>query len=139
MEEAVRRWRQLGLIYFWFEPDKRQGDGWHLAADPTGCSDLEKLTDLARTSRYPSRFKLIPVPIPGFRVPKEVLINYSKEWIATHWSLEARANQLVLEVGSEGLAQLGEAVANLRSGDGDYTIGGEVYAERIWVWWPPRR
>ncbi len=80
MDETVRRWGQSGLIYFWFEPNKRQAESWHLAADTAGCSDIEEVISLAENSKYPARFELSPTHTEtGSRTPKTVTFSHSKE------------------------------------------------------------
>jgi hypothetical protein len=140
MDEAVRRWRQSGLIYFWFERNKRQGEGWHLAADEAGCRDIEELTTLAETSKFPARFELTPAPTQaGSRNPKSLTVSHSKTWAAAHWRLVTGVDKVTLELGSDGLAQLRRVADETRAGEADYTIGGNDDSDRIWIWWCPSR
>lgn len=137
MDDAVRRWRQKGTIYFWFEPDKRQGNGWHLAADEHGCQDLERIIALAQAAEYSSRFKIIPTPTAGRRNASKLILSYNVEWPSHHWSLQSSEGAVTIELGDDRLNELKSAVPDLRKRNGgDYTIGAEE-DDPVWIWWRP--
>jgi hypothetical protein len=140
MDDAVRRWRQRGRLFFWFETDKRQGDGWHISADTAGCDDLEEIVKLAKASKYPARFSLAPVPITDStrRSPEGLVVSHDRSWKADHCNLRQEAGMVTLEMGADPLQALLKAAGDIRTGKGDYTFGAEDGPNRIWVWWPPR-
>ena len=135
MDEAVRRWRQTGQIYFWFERERRNGDGWHLAADPSGCGDLRQIIRLAREARFPSRFVIAPTPSAS--APETLTLAHDNDWQADHWTIRTDRTSVVWELGADRLRELGDVVSDLESRDGDYAFGGEGDGQRVWVWWPP--
>lgn len=132
MDEAVRRWKQTGRVWFWHEPDRRQGDGWHIAADAAGCDDLERIVGLAREGLHPARFTFAAAP--GARA---LTISFDRHRAKDHWSL-TKGEPMHLALGPDGLDELSRLAAALRAGEGDYTIGPHDPDQRIWVWWPPR-
>jgi hypothetical protein len=134
LDEAVRRWRQTGAIYFWIESDKRQGGGWHFAADERGKDDIDTLVGLAKNARFPSRFTLTPDPVSGptRRSARKVTLSHNAKWAPSHWNLHEIDGALTIELGSSRLAELSAVVADLRKGGADYTFGGEP---AIWAWW----
>jgi hypothetical protein len=135
MDEAVRRWKQRGRIFFWFEPDARQGDGWHIAANASGCDDLDEVIRLSRAATFPARFRLAPEARQGAATYLTISINRS--WPKEHWRIDG-GNDPLFELGHDGLEMLAAAVADLRKGRGDYAIGPDEPDQRLWIWWPPR-
>lgn len=134
MDEAVRRWKQRGRIFFWFEPSPRQGDGWHIAADEIGCDDLDEIIRLCREAAFPARFR---VAITDARGRSSFLtVSCDREWASDHWRIQGSETP-VLELGEGGLDLLSRAVIDLRRGHGDYTIGAREPDHWLWVWWPP--
>lgn len=138
MDEAVRRWRQTGRLYFWREARKAQGEGWHLAADADGLRDLGAAIALCRSAQHPARFALSTTPSNPNAGPAELVLSYNRTWVPGHWGLSTQAGDAVLEFGTDRLNELEGAVGDMERGDGDYTIGGDDEAQRIWIWWPPR-
>jgi hypothetical protein len=138
MDEVVRRWRQKGTIYFWFESDTRQGQGWHLAADKAGCQDLDDVVALAKAAKHPSRFEFAPAPVSGptQRTVSKLTLSHDARWPAEHWSVE-RSSGITWQVGAAKLDEMSSLTADLRRGQGDYSVGGNG-DQRIWVWWPPK-
>jgi hypothetical protein len=136
MDEAVRRWRQTGRIYFWEESDRRQGDGWHFAADEKGGDDIATLVSLAKNARFPSRFALTPHLVfgPTRRSARKVMLSHNAKWLSNHWVVHEANGALTIELGSSRLDELGAVVAGLRKGEADYTFGGEPL---VWAWWTP--
>ncbi|WP_420472163.1 hypothetical protein [Brevundimonas sp. FT23042] len=130
MDEVVRRWKPKGRVYFWYEADRRQGEGWHIAADPGGCDDLEQIVSLARAAQHPARFTFASASAGMVGLT----ISFNGAWSADHWVLTDEP--VVLSLGDEGLTALLDAVSDMRKGDGDYCIG--PHDQRIWVWWPPK-
>ncbi|RYD69795.1 MAG: hypothetical protein EOP84_27780 [Verrucomicrobiaceae bacterium] len=141
MEEVVRRWRPKGAVYFWFEVDKRQGDGWHLAADAIACADLEELVALAKASPFPARFTLPLRHVAGASgdAPAELLVCYDARWPPEHWRIIRNGRTVLWELGSTKLGELQGAAGDLRRGEVDYVLGGEEADQRVWSWWPPER
>lgn len=141
MEEVVRRWRPKGAVYFWFELDKRQGDGWHLAADAMACADLEELVALAKASPFPARFTLPLEQIAGAAgdAPAQLFVSYDASWPPEHWRIIRNGRDIVWELGSVKIEGLRAAAADLRRGEVDYVVGGEEADQRVWLWWPPTR
>ncbi|GLS02427.1 hypothetical protein GCM10007859_24510 [Brevundimonas denitrificans] len=138
MDEAVRCWRQTGRLYFWREARKTQGEGWHLAAEADGLRDLRAIITLCRSALHPARFAL-GVPSSSQNVgPAELVLSHNQTWAPDHWILSPRGLSAVLELGSDRLTELEAAIGDMEGGRGDFTIGGEEEAERIWIWWPPR-
>jgi len=138
MDEAVRHWRQSGRLYFWSEARKTQGKGWHLAADADGLRDLRTIIALSRSAQHPARFALSMTSSTLDDAPSELVLSHNRAWAPDHWVLSARRLGAVLEIGPDRLAELEAAVGDMESGHGDYTIGGDDEAQRIWIWWPPR-
>ena len=135
MDEAVRRWKQTGQVYFWRESDRRQGKGWHLAADAAGCDDLEEVARLSRAATYPARFTFRAAP--GQPDARELIISFDQSRTPDHWRLKG-TGPMTLELGPDRLEELTNVVADLRALGGDYTFGPDSVDQHIWVWWPPR-
>ncbi len=139
MEDDVRRWRPKGTVYFWFEVDKRQGDGWHLAADALACCDLEEMVALGKASLYPARFTLPLEKIAGATrdAPTRLLVSYNASWPPGHWEIKRSGDGVLWELGAAGFDGLLAVAADLRRGEVDYSVGGEAADQRVWLWWPP--
>lgn len=120
-------------MFFWHEAARRQGDGWHMAADAAGCDDLEDLVRVAGAADFPARFTLAGPT--GFAA---LTISFDRSRPADHWRL-TKGNHATLELGQDRLDELTGVVADLRAGNGDYTFGTDDPEQRIWIWWPPRR
>lgn len=135
MDEAIRRWKQKGQIFFWLEADRRQGEGWHLAADLDGCNDLDDIIRLSRSAAYPSRFEFVVATNGGAR--RALVLSVDRSWPADHWHLVG-GEVTKLELGIERLCELEKVAADLRAQKGDYTFGPDKVGQSIWVWWPPR-
>lgn len=133
MDEAVRRWKPRGQVFFWHDADRRQGDGWHMAADPAGCDDLDDVGRIAGAADFPSRFTLGRPP--GFAA---LTISFDRSRPADHWRL-TKGDPATLELGQARLDDLSGVVADLRAGKGDYTFGPDDPEQSIWIWWPPRQ
>ena len=138
MDEAVRRWRQTGRVYFWREARKTQGKGWHLAAEANGLHDLRAIIALCRSAQHPARFALSVTASKQTDGPAELVLSHNRTWGPDHWVLSVRGRVAVLEFGPDRLAELEAAVRDMESGDGDYPIGGDDEAQRVWIWWLPR-
>jgi hypothetical protein len=140
VDEEVRRWRQKGKIHFWFEKDKRQGAGWHLAADEVGCQDLDDIISLCRTAGFPPRFNITPSARPDApaNTNSTLVISYNTTWPEQHWLLGQSGTLITLEIGTARLDELSAAVGDMRRGEGDYAIGGDDDAQVIWIWWLPK-
>jgi hypothetical protein len=138
MDEAVRRWRQSGRVYFWLEARKTQGKGWHLAADAEGLRDLSAIIALCRSAQHPARFALNVKSSGQDDGLAELVLSYNRVWAPDHWTLSATGRGVVLDIGPDRLAELEAAVGDMEGGRGDYTIGGDDEVQRIWIWWPPR-
>ena len=139
MQDDVRRWRPEGRVYFWFETDKRQGDGWHLAADEAGCRDLEALVALGKASPYPARFSLPLGTVSGVKgeAVTRLLIACNADWLPDHWQITRQGKDVIWELGMGHLEGLLGVAADLRRGELDHAIGGDAADQRVWLWWPP--
>lgn len=139
MDETVKRWWPRGAFYFWFEPDKRQGDGWHFAGDEAACADLEELVGLAKASRFPARFT-IPIKMSvsaSGQAPAKLIISYDARWQPDHWKISRIEDEVLWEMGPTKFDALLGASADMKRGAVDYVLGGEDEGERVWLWWPP--
>lgn len=138
MDEAVRRWRQTGRLYFWREPLKTQGRGWHLAADAEGLRDLGVIIALCRSAQHPARFALSLAPSKPEGGLAALVLSHNRACAPDHWRLSVQDGGAVLELGPDRLTELEEVVGDMERGGGDYTLGGDDESQRIWIWWPPR-
>ncbi|MFN3538103.1 MAG: hypothetical protein ACK4Y4_11705 [Brevundimonas sp.] len=139
MHADIRRWRPKGVIHFWFEADKRQGDGWHLAADAQACHDLDELVELGKASPYPARFSIPLGNVTGAvgKAPSKLLIAYNASWSPDHWIIKQNGDEVLWELGATSFECLRGVAADLRRGKLDYALGGNEADQRVWLWWPP--
>ena len=137
MDEAVRRWRQKGNVYFWFENDKRQGFGWHLATDELGCASLNEITELALTAKFPSRFNIALTTGRGSnpRTVAKLGISHNPDWPGTCWNLREQEEGVALELGTQRLVQFQQMLPSLHGGRfNDVTFPDEIeFQYAIWI------
>lgn len=137
MDEAVRRWRQKGNVYFWFEHDGGQGFGWHLAADEPGCASLNELAELALTAEFPSRFNVNPSKGRGSqpRMVSKLTISHDRDWPATHWNLHERDDRVVMELGRQRLVEFQKMLSRLADGRfNDMTFPNDIDTDvPLWI------
>jgi hypothetical protein len=136
MDEAVRRWRQKGNVYFWFENDKGQGFGWQLAADELGCASLNEITELALTAKFPSRFNIAISKGRGSnpRAVATLAISHNRVWPDTCWRLRENKEGVALELGAQRLIEFQQMLPKLQKGwFNDITFPPDAADDAIWI------
>ena len=138
----VARWRQRGAVSMWKNRDPRNPH-WNLTADERGCAALLDLLDRMEGGQWSSKKRMsLRKPVitadhggdRPFRSARHLTIKYPKDRVPDdHWDLREEKRQLLLEVGLLSLRELREAVVDLKSGGGDYAIGGDY--SPLWIWW----
>ena len=138
MDEAVRRWRQKATLQFWFEQNKRQGGGWHIATNAEGCRELEDVFEMAQQAKYPSRFTfaLKAVASQTAKCPEKLVLSYNRDWPPDHWALALGGDTVELEVGTDRFVDLRSILDLLRKEQFDYWHPIRGTDQGLWVWWP---
>jgi hypothetical protein len=137
----VDRWRQKGRVSAW--KHKQRHVDWNITADADGCEALLDLLGRMKNGSWPSQ-KVITLcesrrtasGVPEFPATfaSELVLKYPKSAGADdYWSLEETESGLKIILGLYRLEQLCAAVADIRDGGGDYSIGNDDGP--LWVWW----
>jgi len=151
----VERWRQRGRVCLWHYRDRpRSYPGWHLAANPEGNASLRELLELMAAARFPSE-AVVAVTPPAEKVLSVPNYRRGEPQTAVRWRIkcvsdEARGDEWRIEydgaevrhtLGSAGLRELMEGLADMAAGRGDYALpsaGATPDDERLWIWWWPK-
>lgn len=140
-------WQQAGRVWLWRYPGAaRNFPGWHLTADADGAASLCALLDTFasdaapafRTVRVsPLTPRILSVPNNGdaaCQAPARLRLALSP--MADAWLIAENDDSVTFTLGRDWLATLRTAVAAMRIGDGDFSIG-PAQGERLWLWWYP--
>ena len=141
-DPKVEHWRQRGTICMW--QSRRPAGAWNLTASDAACDALCELLDLMRDAQWSSKKELelkkakVTAGHEGepHRSATQLTIKYPKDRVPDdHWALQEQetTRKLLLEVGAARLQELRDAVTDLKTGGGDYSIGGDQ--ARLWIWW----
>jgi hypothetical protein len=137
----VDRWRQKGCVSVW--KHKQRHVDWNITGDDAGCEALLDLLGRMKNASWPSR-KVITlyeprrtasgVPELAATFASELALKYPKSAVTDdYWSLEETESGLQVVMGLSRLMELCAAVADIRNGHGDYSIGNDDGP--LWVWW----
>lgn len=150
MRHTVRDWVQEGRLYVWRYANARNGwDGWHLAADPAGCSSFRNLLD--RMQGGPPCHRTLALDrvtdavlrVPNNRQsrPAEQFEKLRVEYLPSSEDLNLVPNAalLVLTVGGGRLRKFAAALAEVENGGGDFGIdmSDDKRAKSWMFWWMP--
>jgi hypothetical protein len=149
MSAGHAKWRQRGAVYVWRFDRSRNCPGWHLAADSAGASSLAELLDLFGLSVHPARAWIVVSPPgpPELAVPNnvggraeapsrlEMCFLPGSNAAATLWEAEELPSVLRFRFGATRLGELRAGIAAIRSGRGDFSVGGPARDARLWFWW----
>ncbi len=140
----VNEWKQTGRVFLWrYEDPSKASSGWHMTTDGEGARSLLALIDAFLLSAVDAR-RTVRLSIPTereLRVP-----NYNKkadpaeklvlEFVAQEnslWSLSCKDKKATLKAGRSSLLNLGNGLADIEKGRGDYCIGEK--GQELWFWW----
>ncbi len=156
---SYRDWRPTGRVYLWRYRDSRSFRGWHLTADKAGGESLLALfSAFAAEEISASRIMPLSDPTPAIlQVPN--FHGGLAEWYAPSnwrisfhpaasdaelWLFPPDKGAARLDLGSDCLKILASHVADLMTGGGDDSMGGEAKESAaecsdLWFWWQPRQ
>lgn len=137
MEECIRKWKQSGHILCWTAKEKGELT-WNFTANEDGCNSLLNLLCMMKDSPWPSK-RIISLSTPHFKLRTPIkpinslIFNYMKDKAAdNYWSLTGDTDQMVIEFGAQKLDELYNAIDDVKSGKGDYSVCGD---SSFWIWW----
>jgi hypothetical protein len=146
MDESIERWKQKGRLAVWMNP-RTKDESWNLTADSLGATSLLELIALMESAESPSR-RTLKVTQPNFtpdhggrwkiRVGESLrLVHDRDEFEPDRFILtEPESKKLQLELGTNWLPALRDAIVDIERGGGDYRIGNDKKgSDRLWVWW----
>ena len=148
MQSDVTKWAQSGTVSLWrYSENPRAFRGWHLTADDAGVASIISLLKLLARSD-PADFRTISITPPTPRMLQAP--NYQRgdaqtvsplKWRLSHacaantWSFPIGLDPASLTVGDAYVPELIQGLEGIPSGLGDYSIGNEDSATRLWFWW----
>lgn len=137
----VDRWHRQGRVCMW-KHWQRHTD-WNLAADEIACDALLDLLDRMENAKWPSQKSLHLVQTTmtatggaerKAKFAKELTVKYRKGIVPDDfWELSDTDGVVTLVMGLTHLRALRDAVADMKKGGGDYSIGDD--GAPLWVWW----
>lgn len=139
-DPKVLSWKKQGHVALWREKHRAE---WNLAADEAGADSLRDLLLRLDNSRWTKNHTLA-LDRPkltangdskknGFRFADLLTIRIVAESETDVWSLEKVGRKITLTIDDGGLQELLSAVDDMKSGRGDYRIGGDE--SPLWIWW----
>jgi len=145
-------WKKSGQIMLWrYTEHDRNFPGWHLTADPAGCTSLKALIDVLTADGVPSSrvFDVSPpkervLAVPNNRPGRAVWVSPSKLRLSlsadsSQWQFPDALEPAELTLGADWLPELRKGIEGIGRGIGDYSIGGRRNGSLpLWFWWQPR-
>jgi hypothetical protein len=156
-DPRVEGWKQAGTLCLWrYRGNYKNYPGWNLASDEAGWQAIfDFLERMAASALACRRGIKVSRPAPsvlavpnnparesGIESPSLLnLIAPGGKVEGRHWKLKSDAAQVSLEVGTDKLGELREAVRRTRSNGGDFAIGPDEKSSwkeaSVWFWLIP--
>jgi hypothetical protein len=145
--QHANSWKQSGRVSLWrYTENERNYPGWHLNADAAGCQSLLALLVALSADGHGSRTVAITAPtkaelnvpnnksgLAAWVAPDKLRVALSSD--PEEWSFPPQVDPAALTIGSGWLARLGEGIAGIPAGRGDYAIGDRKGGLPLWFWW----
>jgi hypothetical protein len=141
-------WKQQGTVSLWrYTENERNYPGWHLNADPVGCTSLlALLEELAHSEGTHRTIQLKPPSASQLAVPNNqgggaawlapARLRVSISDVPATWEFPADLKPATLTIGFDWLTALREGIAGIPQGFGDYSIGSRKSGSlSLWFWW----
>lgn len=147
-QEDLSVWKQQGRISLWrYTENERNYPGWHLNADPAGCTSLLAL--LEELAQNPGAHRTVQLSAPS---PSQLQVPNNRggraAWSAPaklslacsaqpgSWEFPPDLEPASLTIGSDWLEPLRTGIAGIPEGRGDYSIGHRKNGNlSLWFWW----